>query len=143
MFSLARLSVDAPRQEGRTLPVEMQTNSETGRVAAAGALRIARMPVRWTAVMLNSGGTAVESIVAEASSGQTRAPSEVMIEGARQGIPAAGGIKACHLRDPAVVVEAAQVAVVVVEAAADAADNRLGTTHPILNGGNSHDATDQ
>jgi len=44
----------------------------------------------------------VESIVAEASSGQTRAPSEVMIEGARQGIPAAGGIKACHLHAPEV-----------------------------------------
>ena len=143
MFSLARLSVAAPRQGGRTLPVEMQTSSETARGAAAGALRIARMPVRWTAVTLNSGGTVVESIVAEASSGKTRAPSEVMIEGARQGIPAAGGIKVCHLRDPAVVVEAAQVAVVVVEAAADAADNRLGTTQPILNGGNSHDATDQ
>ena len=68
-----------------------------------------------------------------------------MIEGARQGIPAAGGIKACHLRDPAVVVEAAQVAEAVeeVEAAADAADNRPGTTQPILNGGNSHDAADQ
>jgi len=142
MCSLARLSVVAPRQEGRTLPVEMQTNSETARGAAAGALGIARMPVRWTAVMLNSGGTALESIVAEASSGQTRAPSEVMIEGARQGIPAAGGIKACHLRDPAVVEEAAQVVVVVVEATADVADNRPGTTHPILNGGNSHDATD-
>jgi hypothetical protein len=100
------------------------------------------MPVQWTAVTLNSIETAVESIVPEASSEQTRAPSEVMIEGARQRIPAAGGIKACHLRDPAAVV--CREVVVVVAAAADAEeDSRPGTTQPILNGGNSHDATDQ
>jgi len=99
------------------------------------------MPVQWTAVTLNSIETAVESIVPEASSEQTRAPSEVMIEGARQRIPAAGGIKACHLRDPAAV---ACCEVVVVAAAADAEeDSRPGTTQPILNGGNSYDAADQ
>jgi hypothetical protein len=66
-----------------------------------------------------------------------------MIAGARQGIPAAGDIKACHLRDPAVAV-CREVVVEVVEAAADAAeDNRPETTQPILIGGNNHDATDQ
>ena len=134
MYNLARLSVAAPRQGGRTLPVEMQTSSETVRGAAAGALKIARMSVRWTVVQLNSGKIAVESIVPGAGRGQTRAPSEVMIEGARQGIPATGGVKACHRAKPAVGV---------VEAAADAADNRLGTNQPILNGGKSHNATDQ
>ena len=79
----------------------------------------------------------------EARSGQTRVPSEVMIAGARQGIPAAGDIKACHLRDPAAVV-CREVVVEVVAAAADAEeDSRPGTTQPILNGGNSHYATDQ
>jgi hypothetical protein len=64
-----------------------------------------------------------------------------MIAEARQGIPAAGGIKACHLRDPAVAVCRE---VVVVEAAADAEeDSRPGTPQPILIGGNSHDAADQ
>jgi hypothetical protein len=135
MCSPARLSVAAPRQEGRTLPVEMQTSSETVRGAAAGALRIARMWVRWIAVKLNSGRMAVEAIVPESRSGQTRVPSGVMIEGARQEIPATGDIKVCHLPEPAVVE--------VVEVAADAADKRPGTTQPILNGGNSRDVTDQ
>jgi hypothetical protein len=134
MCSLGRLSVAMLRQEGRTLPVEMQTSSETDRAAAAGALRIARMPVRWTVVQLNSGEIAAESIVPEAGSGQTKAPSEVMIEGDRRGISATGGVKACHRPEPAVAV---------VEAAADAADNRPGITQLILNGGKSHNATDQ
>ena len=112
----------------------MQTSSETGRGAAAGALKIARMSVRWTVVQLNSGGIVVESIVPEAISGQTRAPSEVMIEEARQGIPATGGVKACHRAEPAVGV---------VEAAADGPDNRPATTQPILNGGKRHNVTDQ
>jgi hypothetical protein len=65
-----------------------------------------------------------------------------MIKAAGQGIPAAVGIKACHLREAAVVV-CREVVAAVVEAAADAEDNRPGTTQPILNGGNSHNATDQ
>jgi hypothetical protein len=58
-----------------------------------------------------------------------------MIEETRQGITVAGVSKACpHL----------ELAVAVVEAAADAAeDSRPGTTQPILIGGNSHYATDQ
>jgi hypothetical protein len=134
MFSLARLSVAAPRQGDRTLPVEMQTSSETARGAAAGVLRIARMWVRWTVVQLNSGGIAVESIVPEAGIRQTRAPSEVMIEVARREISATGDVKACHRPEPAVEV---------VEVEADAPDNQPGTTQPILNGGKSHNATDQ
>ena len=69
MRSLARPSVAVPMQAGRTLPVEMQTRSETDRGVAAGVLRIARLPVRWIVVKLNRGGIAVESIVPEAGSG--------------------------------------------------------------------------
>jgi hypothetical protein len=43
MCSPARLSVAVPRQEGRTLPVEVLTSSETVQGVAPGALRIARM----------------------------------------------------------------------------------------------------
>jgi hypothetical protein len=60
-----------------------------------------------TAAGLNSEAAAAELIVLEVSSGQTRAPSEVLIEEARQGIPATEEIKACHPPEPAVVVEAA------------------------------------
>jgi hypothetical protein len=100
------------------------------------------MPVQWTAVTLNSIETAVESIVPEASSEQTRAPSEVMIEGARQRIPAARASKHDIFAIQLAVVY--REVVVVIAAAADAEeDSRPGTTQPILNGGNSHDATDQ
>jgi hypothetical protein len=99
------------------------------------------MPVQWTAVTLNSIETAVESIVPEASSEQTIAPSEVMIEGARQRIPAARASKHDIF---AIQLAVVYREVVVIAAAADAEeDSRPGTTQPILNGGNSHDATDQ
>ena len=62
---------------------------------------------RLTAVELNNEAAAAESIGLEASSVQTGAPSEVLIEEARQGITAAEEIKACHPPEPAVVVEAA------------------------------------
>jgi len=84
--------------------------------------------------------------VLEVSSGQTRAPSEVLIEEARQGIPATEEIKACHPPEPAVLVEAAQVAVeavVAVVVAAGAGDSRPGITQPLLNGGKSHGAAHQ
>jgi hypothetical protein len=60
-----------------------------------------------TAAGLNSEAAAAELIVLEVSSGQTGAPLEVLIEEARQGIPATEEIKACHPPEPAVVVEAA------------------------------------
>jgi hypothetical protein len=104
----------------------MQTSSVIVRGAAATALRIAGMPVRWTAVLLSNEETAVESIVQEARSGQTGAPFQVMIAEARQGISVTEGTKACHLPEPAVVV--------LVVAAAAAADNRAGTTQLLFKG---------
>jgi hypothetical protein len=126
MCSLARLSVAVPRQEGRTLPVETQTSSETAQGADGRNPRLAGTQVRWAAVGLSRGKTAVESIVLEVGSGQTKAPSEVMIEGVRRRLRAAVAVKACHpLQEGEVlvrVVEAAEVpggveAVVVVDAA--------------------------
>lgn len=119
-------SADAPRQEGKILPVEAQTNSGAAQRADGRTPRLAGTQVRRAAVGLSREKTAVESIALEARRGRTRAPSEAMIEGARRGIPATAVIKACHpLEEREVlvrVVEAAEVAgaveaVVVVDAA--------------------------
>jgi len=125
MYNPARLSVAVPRQEGRTLPAEVQISTvivqrRAGRTAAveaeirsaivqraAGkALRAAEARVRWTVVGLSSEAAAAVSIALEASRRQTGAPSEVMTEGARREIPATADIKACRRPDPAVVVAA-------------------------------------
>jgi hypothetical protein len=88
--------------------VAVQTNSVIDQRAAGRTPRLAGTRVRLTAVGPNRRkAAAAELIVLEASSGQTRAPSEVLIEEARQGIPATEEIKACHPPEPAVVVEAA------------------------------------
>jgi hypothetical protein len=56
-----------------------------------------------TAVGLSSEAAAAESIVPEASSGQTEALLEVLIGEARQGITATEEIEACQPPGPAVV----------------------------------------
>jgi hypothetical protein len=105
MYSPGRLSVAVPRQDGRTLPVVVQTNSVIDQRAAGRTPRLAGTRVRLTAVGPNNEAAAAESIVLEASSGQTGAPSEVLIEEARRRISVTEEIKACHPPEPAVVVE--------------------------------------
>ena len=86
-------SVTAQRAAGRTLTEEEEIRSATARQAADRTLGLAGTQGRMTA--------------ADLSSAETAAPSEVMIEGARQGITATAGIKACPLREAGEVVEAA------------------------------------
>jgi hypothetical protein len=92
--------VAVPRQEGRTLPVAVRTNSVAAQRADGRILRLAGTQGRLTAVELNKEAAA-ELIALEASSGQTGAPSEVLIGEARPGISAAEEIKACPLPEPA------------------------------------------
>jgi hypothetical protein len=119
MCSPARISVVVQKPGGRTLPVAVRTNtvtaqqadgrtrtvgvrSATAQRAAGRTLRLAGMQGRLTAVGLSSEAAAVESIVLEASSGQTRALLEVLIGEARPGTTATEETAACHPPEPAV-----------------------------------------
>jgi len=119
MLSHGKPSAAVPRQEGRTLPVAVRTNTVTAQQAdgrtravavrsataqrvAGRTLRPAGMQDRLTAVGLSSEAAAVESIVLEASSGQTEALSEVLIGEARPGTTATEETAACHPPEPAV-----------------------------------------
>ncbi len=85
----------------------MEVRSATAQQADGRTLRPAGTQGRLTAVELSNEAAAAESIGLEASSGQTGAPSEVLIGEARPGTTATEEIKACHPPEPAVVVEAA------------------------------------
>lgn len=140
-------SVDAPRREGRILPVEAQTILRA--VPEAGRTqRLAGTQVPGAAVGLSREKAALDWIVPEDGRERAVTPSQVMIRGARRRIPATGVTRACHLPDPGVVAEAAPAEVpevedeVADEVAEDAA-KRPGTVQPLLNGGDIHDAANQ
>ena len=144
-------SVDAPRREGRILPVEAQTNLRAAQGAGGRTQRLAGTRVPGAAVGLSREKAALDWIVPEAGRERAVTPSQVMIRGARRGIPATGVTRACHLPDPGVVAEAApaevadevaEVADEVAEVEEDAA-KRPGTVQPLLNGGDIHDAANQ
>jgi hypothetical protein len=122
--------------------------SRVGRIVAAEeGIRLA--------TARQAAGTQARLTAVAPSGAETAAPSEVVIEGARQGISAAAGTAACPLREAAVGVEAASAAgveavaaaeveaveVVVAEAeVAAAAGSRPLTTHPLSKGGKNHGA---
>ena len=126
--------MDAPRQEGRTLPVEAQTTLRAAQGEGGRTQRLAGTQVPGAAAGPSKEKAAVDWIVLEPRRERTGAPSEVMIGVAIRDNPATGVIRACHLPGPGVVAGAAIAAVreAEVEAVADAADNRPGTAQPLF-----------
>ncbi|PQP33778.1 hypothetical protein C6A37_11180, partial [Desulfobacteraceae bacterium SEEP-SAG9] len=77
-------SVDAPRQEGRILPVEAQTILRAAQGAGGRTQRLAGTQVPGAAVGLSREKAALDWIVPEAGRERAVAPSVVMIKGARR-----------------------------------------------------------